>query len=65
MFKVVLLRQGENAWNMEDRFTGCTNADLSERGLAQARHGYVFDADFTSVLHRTVRTMWLHSMKWT
>jgi 2,3-bisphosphoglycerate-dependent phosphoglycerate mutase len=65
MFKVVLLRQGENAWNMEDRFDGWTNADLSERGFVEARRGYVFDADFRSVLKRTVRTMWSHSMKWT
>jgi 2,3-bisphosphoglycerate-dependent phosphoglycerate mutase len=38
MYKVVLLRHGESTWNMENRFTGWTDVDLSERGLAEARH---------------------------
>jgi 2,3-bisphosphoglycerate-dependent phosphoglycerate mutase len=67
MYKVVLLRHGESAWNMENRFTGWTDVDLSERGFAEAHRaghllkaeGYVFDAAFTSVLKRAVRTLWI------
>jgi 2,3-bisphosphoglycerate-dependent phosphoglycerate mutase len=67
MYKVVLLRHGESTWNMENRFTGWTDVDLSERGFAEAHRaghllkaeGYVFDAAFTSVLKRAVRTLWI------
>ena len=67
MYEVVLLRHGESAWNMENRFTGWTDVDLSERGFAEAHRagrllkaeGYVFDAAFTSVLKRAVRTLWI------
>ena len=67
MHKVVLLRHGESTWNMENRFTGWTNVDLSERGFAEAHRagqllkaeGYVFDVAFTSVLKRAVRTLWI------
>lgn len=67
MYKVVLLRHGESTWNMENRFTGWTDVDLSERGLAEARRaghllktdGYVFDVAFTSVLKRAIRTLWV------
>ena len=67
MYKVVLLRHGESVWNMENRFTGWTDVDLSARGFAEARRagqllkaeGYVFDAAFTSVLKRAVRTLWI------
>ena len=67
MYKVVLLRHGESAWNMENRFTGWTDVDLSERGDAEAHRagqllkaeGYVFDVAFTSVLKRAVRTLWI------
>jgi 2,3-bisphosphoglycerate-dependent phosphoglycerate mutase len=67
MYKVVLLRHGESTWNMENRFTGWTDVDLSERGYAEAHRaghllkaeGYVFDAVFTSVLKRAVRTLWI------
>jgi 2,3-bisphosphoglycerate-dependent phosphoglycerate mutase len=67
MYKVVLLRHGESTWNMENRFTGWTDVDLSERGLAEARRaghllkteGYVFDIAFTSVLKRAIRTLWV------
>ena len=67
MHKVVLLRHGESTWNMENRFTGWTDVDLSERGVAEAHRaglllkaeGYVFDVAFTSVLKRAVRTLWL------
>ena len=67
MYKVVLLRHGESTWNMENRFTGWTDVDLSQRGFAEAHRagyllkaeGYVFDAAFTSVLKRAVRTLWI------
>jgi 2,3-bisphosphoglycerate-dependent phosphoglycerate mutase len=67
MYKVVLLRHGESTWNMENRFTGWTDVDLSERGFAEARRAgallkaddYVFDVAFTSVLRRAVRTLWM------
>ena len=67
MYKVVLLRHGESEWNRENRFTGWTDVDLSEKGLAEARaagkllkeEGYDFDIAFTSVLKRAIRTLWL------
>jgi len=67
MYKVVLLRHGESTWNMENRFTGWTDVDLSDRGAAEAHRGgqllkadgYVFDVAFTSVLKRAVRTLWI------
>lgn len=67
MFKVVLLRHGESIWNMENRFTGWTDIDLSERGMAEAHRagqilkaeGYTFDIAFTSVLKRAIRTLWI------
>jgi 2,3-bisphosphoglycerate-dependent phosphoglycerate mutase len=65
--KLVLLRHGESIWNKEDRFTGWTDVDLSDRGIAEAREagrtlregGYIFDVAFTSVLKRAIRTLWL------
>jgi 2,3-bisphosphoglycerate-dependent phosphoglycerate mutase len=67
MCKVVLLRHGESEWNKENRFTGWTDVDLSEKGLAEAKaagkllkdEGYTFDIAFTSVLKRAIRTLWL------
>ena len=67
MYKVVLLRHGESVWNKENRFTGWTDVDLSERGLAEAvrsgkllkAQGYVFDVAYTSVLKRAIRTLWI------
>ncbi len=67
MYKLVLLRHGESTWNMENRFTGWTDVDLSEKGLQEARaagellkkEGYAFDIAFTSVLKRAIRTCWL------
>ncbi|MGE5244463.1 MAG: 2,3-diphosphoglycerate-dependent phosphoglycerate mutase [Betaproteobacteria bacterium] len=67
MPKVVLLRHGESTWNRENRFTGWTDVDLSERGLEEAHEagqllregGYVFDVAFTSVLKRAIRTLWI------
>ena len=65
MHKVVLLRHGESTWNRENRFTGWTDVDLSERGREEAAEagrlikegGYLFDLAFTSVLKRAIRTM--------
>jgi 2,3-bisphosphoglycerate-dependent phosphoglycerate mutase len=67
MYKVMLLRHGESTWNMENRFTGWTDVDLSERGVTEAHRagqllraeGYVFDVAFTSVLKRAIRTLWI------
>lgn len=67
MYKIVLLRHGESTWNQENRFTGWTDVDLSEKGLAEANRagetlkaeGYVFDMAFTSVLKRAIRTLWI------
>ncbi len=65
--KLVLLRHGESQWNRENRFTGWTDVDLSDTGLAEAAaagrtlksEGYEFDLAFTSVLKRAIRTLWL------
>ena len=67
MYKIVLLRHGESQWNKENRFTGWTDVDLSEKGEEEARKagktmqeaGYDFDIVFTSVLKRAIRTMTL------
>jgi 2,3-bisphosphoglycerate-dependent phosphoglycerate mutase len=64
--KVVLVRHGESVWNAENRFTGWTDVDLSERGRAEAQkaaailkqEGYLFDVAYTSVLKRAIRTLW-------
>jgi 2,3-bisphosphoglycerate-dependent phosphoglycerate mutase len=63
--KLVLLRHGESTWNQENRFTGWTDVDLTERGIAEAREagrllreaGFVFDVAFTSVLKRAIKTL--------
>ena len=65
MTKLVLLRHGESTWNKENRFTGWTDVDLSERGVAEAKEagrllregGYAFDLAFTSVLKRAIKTL--------
>jgi 2,3-bisphosphoglycerate-dependent phosphoglycerate mutase len=65
MIKLVLLRHGESTWNKENRFTGWTDVDLSERGREEAKAagqllkagGYTFDVAFTSVLKRAIRTL--------
>jgi 2,3-bisphosphoglycerate-dependent phosphoglycerate mutase len=67
MYKVVLLRHGESDWNKQNRFTGWTDVDLSEKGVAEAsmagklmkEAGFAFDVAFTSVLKRAIRTLWL------
>ena len=64
---LVLLRHGESTWNKENRFTGWTDVDLSERGREEARAagqllrdgGYKFDLAYTSVLKRAIRTLWI------
>ncbi|MFA5429808.1 MAG: 2,3-diphosphoglycerate-dependent phosphoglycerate mutase [Candidatus Omnitrophota bacterium] len=66
MKKIVLIRHGESVWNKENRFTGWTDVDLSEKGAAEAvkagdllkKEGYTFDIAFTSVLKRAIRTLW-------
>ena len=65
--RVVLLRHGESTWNKENRFTGWTDVDLSDRGREEAREagrllkegGYAFDIAYTSVLKRAIRTLWI------
>ena len=65
--KLLLLRHGESIWNRENRFTGWTDVDLSEKGVEEARKagqvlkekGYTFDVAFTSVLKRAIRTLWI------
>ena len=67
MYKLVLLRHGESTWNKENRFTGWTDVDLSEKGVEEAgeagrilkEEGYGFDIAYTSVLKRAIRTLWI------
>jgi 2,3-bisphosphoglycerate-dependent phosphoglycerate mutase len=67
MIKLVLLRHGESTWNLENRFTGWTDVDLSPKGVQEAHEagrllkegGYDFDVAFTSVLKRAIRTLWI------
>ena len=67
MGKLVLLRHGQSIWNLENRFTGWTDVDLSDQGLTEAHRagkllkaeGYSFDMAFTSVLKRAIRTLWI------
>lgn len=65
--KLVLLRHGQSTWNLENRFTGWTDVDLSDKGVREAcdagkvlkSAGYVFDVAYTSVLKRAIRTLWI------
>jgi 2,3-bisphosphoglycerate-dependent phosphoglycerate mutase len=67
MYKLVLLRHGESQWNLDNRFTGWTDVDLTENGCREARaagellkrEGYAFDIAYTSVLKRAIRTLWI------
>lgn len=67
MPSLVLIRHGQSAWNLENRFTGWTDVDLSEQGRAEAvlagrllrEEGHAFDLSFASVLKRAIRTLWL------
>jgi 2,3-bisphosphoglycerate-dependent phosphoglycerate mutase len=66
MHKLVLIRHGESTWNLENRFTGWTDVDLTPTGLEQAiqsgrllkAEGWDFDLCYTSVLKRATRTLW-------
>jgi 2,3-bisphosphoglycerate-dependent phosphoglycerate mutase len=66
MYKLVLVRHGESTWNLENRFTGWTDVDLTSTGVQQAKdagrilkaEGYDFDLAYTSVLKRATRTLW-------
>ncbi|BBD80989.1 2,3-diphosphoglycerate-dependent phosphoglycerate mutase [Aerosticca soli] len=66
MFKLVMIRHGQSQWNLENRFSGWADVDLSEQGMAEAleagrllkQEGYAFDVAHTSVLKRAVRTLW-------
>jgi 2,3-bisphosphoglycerate-dependent phosphoglycerate mutase len=67
MYKLVLIRHGESTWNLENRFTGWTDVELTPTGIEQARNagrllkaeGYEFDVCYTSVLKRAIHTLWL------
>lgn len=66
MYKLVLIRHGESTWNLENRFTGWTDVDLTPTGVSQAMsagqllkaEGYDFDIAYTSVLKRAIHTLW-------
>ena len=66
MYKLVLIRHGESTWNLENRFTGWTDVDLTPTGVAQAKQagqllkeaGFEFDVAYTSVLKRAIWTLW-------
>lgn len=66
MYKIVLMRHGESTWNLDNRFTGWTDVDLTEKGMAEAKQagkllkdaGFAFDLAYTSVLKRAIRTLW-------
>ena len=67
MTKLVLLRHGESTWNLENRFTGWTDVDLTPKGVAEAHEaarllkeaGHAFDVAFVSLLKRAIRTLWI------
>ncbi len=67
MTELILLRHGESICNKENRFGGWIDADLSEKGITEAKkagltlkeQGYIFDIAFTSVLKRAIRTLWI------
>ncbi|MCK5241826.1 2,3-diphosphoglycerate-dependent phosphoglycerate mutase [bacterium] len=67
MTKLVMLRHGQSTWNLENKFTGWTDVDLSEQGLQEAeaagklfkKEGFTFDVAYTSVLKRAIRTLWI------
>ena len=66
MHKLVLIRHGQSAWNLENRFTGWTDVDLTEQGVREAAEGasllkaegFIFDIVHTSFLKRAIRTLW-------
>jgi 2,3-bisphosphoglycerate-dependent phosphoglycerate mutase len=66
MYEIVLIRHGESVWNKENKFTGWTDVDLSEKGVQEAfdagdelkKAGFSFDLAYTSVLKRAIKTLW-------
>jgi 2,3-bisphosphoglycerate-dependent phosphoglycerate mutase len=66
-FKLVLLRHGQSAWNLENRFTGWTDVGLTEQGIGEAHtagqllrdNKYTFELAYTSVLRRAIQTLWI------
>ncbi|MEI6493658.1 MAG: 2,3-bisphosphoglycerate-dependent phosphoglycerate mutase, partial [Verrucomicrobiota bacterium] len=66
MYKLVLIRHGESTWNKENRFTGWTDVELSEKGRAEAKaagellkkEGFTFDVSFSSLQKRALDTLW-------
>ncbi|MEY3762857.1 MAG: 2,3-bisphosphoglycerate-dependent phosphoglycerate mutase [Pseudomonadota bacterium] len=66
MYKFILIRHGESTWNLENRFTGWADVDLTPTGIEQAQaagrllkaEGYEFDLAYTSVLKRAIHTLW-------
>ena len=67
MYKLVLVRHGQSTWNLENRFTGWTDVGLTDQGVAEAHEagrllredGYTFDVAYTSVLKRSIKTLWI------
>jgi 2,3-bisphosphoglycerate-dependent phosphoglycerate mutase len=67
MLKLVFLRHGQSTWNLENKFTGWTDVDLTGQGILEAHEagrllkaeGYTFDVAFTSILKRAIRTLWI------
>ena len=66
MYKLVLIRHGESTWNKENRFTGWTDVELSDKGRTEAKaagellkkEGFVFDIAYASLLKRALNTLW-------
>lgn len=66
MYKLVIVRHGQSKWNLENRFTGWVDVDITEQGKAEAHtaakvlkeEGFSFDIAYTSVLKRAIRTLW-------
>ncbi len=67
MYKLLLVRHGESIWNKENRFTGWTDVDLTEKGVEEAHNAgkalkkerFVFDVAYTSVLKRAIKTLYI------
>jgi 2,3-bisphosphoglycerate-dependent phosphoglycerate mutase len=66
-YRLVLVRHGQSTWNLENRFTGWTDVDLTEQGRSEAHNGgkllreagFTFDIAYTSVLRRAIKTLWI------
>ncbi len=66
-YTLVLLRHGQSTWNLENRFTGWTDVDLTEQGIGEAHSAgqllrdnkFTFDVAYTSVLKRAIQTLWI------